>query len=149
MRSHNQFPNQDLADLSGLPWWRHQTETFSALLAFCGGINRWPVNSPHKSQWHGTLVFSLIWACTNGWVNNWYAGDLRHHPARYDVIMTIIDTHYLCSVMGMNYLTWQDLTHWGRDKMAAISQTTLSNAFSWMKMLEFWLKFHWSLFPMV
>ena len=38
------------------------------------------------------------------------------------------------------------LTHWGRDKMAAISQTTLSNAFSWMKMLEFRLKFHWSLF---
>ena len=40
--------------------------------------------------------------------------------------------------------TW--LTHWGRDKMAAVSQTTLSNAFSWMKMLEFRLRFHWSLF---
>ena len=38
------------------------------------------------------------------------------------------------------------LTHWGRDKMAAFSQTTLSNAFSWMKLLEFRLKFHWSLF---
>ena len=37
-------------------------------------------------------------------------------------------------------------THWGRDKMDAISQTILSNAFSWMKMLEFRLKFHWSLF---
>ena len=30
--------------------------------------------------------------------------------------------------------------------MAAISQTTLSNIFSWMKMLEFLLKFHRSLF---
>ena len=30
-----------------------------------------------------------------------------------------------------------DLTHWGRDKMAAIFQTTFSNAFSWMKMHEF------------
>ena len=30
--------------------------------------------------------------------------------------------------------------------MAAISQTTLSNAFSWMKMLEFRYKFHWILF---
>ena len=38
------------------------------------------------------------------------------------------------------------LTHWGRDKMAAVSQTTHSNAFSWMKMLEFRLRFHWSLF---
>ena len=41
------------------------------------------------------------------------------------------------------------LTHWGRDNMAAISQMTLSNAFSWMKILEFGLKFHWSLFPRV
>ena len=29
------------------------------------------------------------------------------------------------------------LTHRGRDKMDAIWQTTLSNTFSWMKMLEF------------
>ena len=42
--------------------------------------------------------------------------------------------------------SWPPLTHWGRDKMAAISQTTLSNAFSWMKKLEFRLKFQWSLF---
>ena len=38
------------------------------------------------------------------------------------------------------------LTHWGWDKMATISQTTFSNTFIWMKMFEFWLKFHWSLF---
>ena len=38
------------------------------------------------------------------------------------------------------------LTHWGRDKMDVISQTTFSSAFSWMKMFEFRLKFHWSLF---
>ena len=38
------------------------------------------------------------------------------------------------------------LTHWGRDKMDAISLTTCSSAFSWMKMFEFRLKFHWSLF---
>ena len=39
----------------------------------------------------------------------------------------------------------QHLSHWGRDKMTAVSQTTLSNGFSWMKMLEF-RRFHWSLF---
>ena len=38
------------------------------------------------------------------------------------------------------------LTHWGRDKMADIFQTTFSNAFSWMKMSECRLRFHWSLF---
>ena len=41
------------------------------------------------------------------------------------------------------------LTHWGRGKMAAIFQTTFSNAFSWMEMYRFWLKFHWSLLPWV
>ena len=34
-------------------------------------------------------------------------------------------------------------------QMDAISQTPFSNAFSWMKMFEFRLKFHWSLFPRV
>ena len=38
------------------------------------------------------------------------------------------------------------LTHSGRDKKDAISQTTFSNAFSWMKKFEFPLQFHWSLF---
>ena len=33
--------------------------------------------------------------------------------------------------------------------MAAIFQTTFSNAFSWMTMLEFRLRFDWSLFPRV
>ena len=33
------------------------------------------------------------------------------------------------------------LTHWGRDKMAAISQTTSWNAFSWMKIYEFRTQF--------
>ena len=41
------------------------------------------------------------------------------------------------------------LTHWGREKMITISQVTLSNAFSWMKILEFRFKFQWNLFVMV
>ena len=46
-------------------------------------------------------------------------------------------------------LTHLLLTHWGRDKMASIFQTTISIAFSWMKMFKFRLRFHWSLFPRV
>ena len=38
-------------------------------------------------------------------------------------------------------------THWRRDKMAAIFQTTFSDAFSWMKIYTFWLWFDWNLFP--
>ena len=40
------------------------------------------------------------------------------------------------------------LPHWGRDKMAAISQTILSSDFSIiMKIFEFRLRFHWNLLP--
>ena len=46
-------------------------------------------------------------------------------------------------VCGM--LVVRALTHLDRAKMAAVSKTTLSNAFSWMKMLEFWLRIHWNL----
>ena len=64
------------------PWWRHQMETFSALLAICG-------------QWREALMFSLICAWMNGWVNNREAGDLRSYRAHYDVtVMTV--TILLC-----------------------------------------------------
>ena len=65
-------------------WRRHQMETLSVLLAFCA---RSSVNSPHEGQWRGALMFSLICAWINGWVNNRDAGDLRRQLAHYDVIM--------------------------------------------------------------
>ena len=39
-------------------------------------------------------------------------------------------------------LIHQQISCWYRDKIAAISQTTFSSAFSWMKMCEFRLRFH-------
>ena len=36
-------------------WWRHQMETFSALLVHVRGSPRSMVNSPHKDQWRGTF----------------------------------------------------------------------------------------------
>ena len=40
-------------------------------------------------------------------------------------------------------LSWSQVSarHWGRDKMAAIFQTTFPNAFSWMKIYQYRLKF--------
>ena len=49
------------------------------------GIHRSPVNSLHKGQWRGTLMFFWICAWINSWVNNREAGDLRRHHARYGV----------------------------------------------------------------
>ena len=40
--------------------------------------------------------------------------------------------------------SWHDLTHLHLEKVAAISQTIFSDAFSWMKIIVLWLKFHWS-----
>ena len=60
-------------------WRRHQMKTVSALLAICA------VKSPHKGQWRGTLMFSLIRTRINGSVNNGEAGDLRRYRAHYDV----------------------------------------------------------------
>ena len=49
------------------------------------GIHRSPVNSPHKGQWRGAIIFSLICAWMNHWVNNREAGDMRCHRAHYNV----------------------------------------------------------------
>ena len=46
-----------------------------------------PVNSPHKGQWRGALMFSLIWVWINDWVNNREAGYLRRYRAHYVVIV--------------------------------------------------------------
>ena len=48
-----------------------------------------PMNSPHKGQWRRALMFSLICAWINGWVNNREAGDLRRQCAQYDVTIML------------------------------------------------------------
>ena len=73
--------------LKSMSWWRHQMETFARYWPFVRGIHRSAVNSPHKGQWRGTSMFSLICALIDGWVNNREASDLRRHRAHYDVIV--------------------------------------------------------------
>ena len=69
--------------------WKH----FPRYWPFVRGIYRSPVNSPHKGQWCGALMFSLIWAWTNDWVSNREAGYLRRHRAQYDVIVMIMNIY--------------------------------------------------------
>ena len=68
-------------------WWCHQMETFPRYWPFVGGIHRWPVDSPKKGQWRGTLMFYLICAWPNGWASNRDASDLKRQSAHYDVIV--------------------------------------------------------------
>ena len=65
-------------------------ETFARNWPFVREIHRSPVNFPHKGQWLGALMFSLIYAWINDWVNNREAGDLRRQHGHYDVI--VMDT---------------------------------------------------------
>ena len=74
--------------------------------------------------------------------------------AEADMLWTKLDNTIAVDALAPCITSYQQpwywlLTHRGRDNMAAISQTTLSNAFSWMKMLQYRLNFHWSLFPSV
>ena len=111
-----------------MPWWRHQMETFSELLAICAGNSPVPVNSPHKGQWRGALMFSLICARINSWVNNGEAGDLRRHRGHYDVI-----------VMLFQYLKKWDLHHHHHHHN---DSRTLSH---WSEIMEQWYMLYISL----
>ena len=85
------YEPQHVVKLRNIWWtfwsrWRHQMETFSALLALCAGNSPVTGEFPAQGQWSGVLIFSLICAWINGKVNNHEAGDFRRHRAHYDVI---------------------------------------------------------------
>ena len=63
--------------------WKH----FPHYWPFVREIHRSSVNSPHKGQWRGGLIFSLICAWKKVFVNNREAGDLRRHLAHNDVTL--------------------------------------------------------------
>ena len=96
-------------------WWRHQWKHFPRYWPFVRGIHRSPVNSPHKGQWRGALMFSLICARINDWVNNREAGDLRRHRGHYDVIvMKTVNQYTLLSITGDStpILTFNTPSEW-------------------------------------
>ena len=81
-------------------------ESFSALLGICEGIHRSAGDSPHKRSvppvtgrfpHNGpvtrALVFSLVYAWTNGLANTWVAGDLRRNGATWRLCNLVIITH--------------------------------------------------------
>ena len=69
------------------PWWRHEMETFSALLALCAGNS--PVTGEFPAQRPVTRSFdvSLICVLSNSWANNGNAGGLRRQRAHYNVTL--------------------------------------------------------------
>ena len=80
-------------------WWRLKWKHFPRYWSFAGGIHRPPVNSPHKGQWRGALMSTLICAWTNGWVNSPDADDLRRHRVHHNV--TVMCCCCLPGVLGV------------------------------------------------
>ena len=96
-RSTRFRPDHLLGDI----WWRQQMKIFSELLPLCSGKS--PVTNEFSSQRPMTRsfdVFSLIYALTNGWVNNLDAGDLRRHRGDYDVTVMRIPGFRPASFIG-------------------------------------------------
>ena len=100
--------------------WKH----FPRYWPFVQGIHRSPVNSPHKGQWRGASMFSLICVWTNSWANNEDAGDLRRHRAHYDVIVIFFFWH----IVGYFLST---LILWKAKPYFINSQNYFANALDW------------------
>ena len=96
--------------------WKH----FPCYWPFVRGIHRSPVNSSHKGQWRGALVFSLICAWINGYVNTREAGDLRRLRTHYDVtVMTNQES-------SANNLVISSLLHWFDCELIPSNEDTLT-----------------------
>ena len=76
--------------------WKH----FPRFWPFVRGIHRSTVTSPHKGQWRGALMFSLICVRIKGWVNNREVGDLRRYRVHCDVIV-MGHAYPSCQSLGM------------------------------------------------
>ena len=99
--------------------WKH----FPRYWPFVRGIHRPPVNSPHKGQWRGALMFSLICVWINGWVNNCEAGDLRQSSYRthYDVTEMI---HFIIGCkLAHNILVWYSALN----RVTSLTSATLTD----------------------
>ena len=101
---------------------------------FVRGIHRSPVNSLHKGQWRGALMFSLIWVRLNGWVNNREAGDLSRRRAHYDVTamyrfydqlgcywICMAGLWHRCIALCVNLL-WPNVTIWRHGSWSTLIQ---------------------------
>ena len=73
------------AAFPGCIWWRHQMETFSALLTFCAGNS--PVTDEFPAQRPETQSFDVFFDLRLNKRLNKYrdAGDLRRYRAHYNV----------------------------------------------------------------
>ena len=87
-------------------WGHHQMGAISAVR----GIHRSPVNSPDRSLWRGALMFSLMYAWFDVWVNNGDNGGLRRPRAHNDV--TVMIEIYIACFKNLVLVPLNDAIKW-------------------------------------
>ena len=124
---------------------------------------------PKYKRWHADYLLDRhwgLWRLSIWQLQSTYSSSTSSQctlwwPASQQCLLTMViirlwgigPSHcYIALEMSSNVCYVIALTHWGRDKMAAIFQTTFSNAFSWMSsnvwyiidLISFWRNFrHW------
>ena len=109
--------------------WKH----FPRNWPFVREIHRSPVNFPHKGQWRGALMFSLIYVWINDWVNNREAGDLRRQHGHYDVIVM---QNYIIITIGYAKFHYSDVMFAGSSQIISLTivySTVYSGTDQWKK----------------
>ena len=126
------------------PWWRGPVGSYDDVIKwkhflrywpFVRGIHRSPLNFPHKGQWRGALMFSLICAWMYDWENNREAGDSRWHHAHNDVVVMISGPN--AGVAQREYWEWR-LTFSFRYNVVLTTLCKLTNHYQiWLYSLNF------------
>ena len=80
-----------------IPWWRHQMETSSALLAICAGNS--PVPGEFPTQRPVTQSFDIFFDLYLNKQLNRRAGDLGRYRADYDVIVMLLTKDRRCGTL--------------------------------------------------
>ena len=116
---------------------KYHWDEFLPLPASCNCFSIWGWGA---KQWH----FATIWFGKTFWNGLWYYMYMIYHTIT--VLFDVSIKTFKTKIALENGVLKGYLTHWGWNKMAPIFQMAFWNAFSGMKMYEFQLKFHWSLF---
>ena len=90
------------ATYNGVIKWKHCLRYQPFLRVF----HQSPVDYPHKGQWWGALMLSLICAWPHGWANIQDARDLRRHCAHRDFTVMNIYQKNIAAVVYIVATTW-------------------------------------------
>ena len=115
------------------------------VLAFVRGIHRSAVNSPHKGQWRGALMFSLTCPLNEQLSKQYWWFETPSHPHHNVTIM-------FTGIMNFSILCRSDVTnawlmYWASIKPPIFLQEAFQKTFSWNTFFMLLFKFHSSVFP--